>query len=76
MEYETENLYLAAALLTEGKKLLRPYRNGNGKVIFLFDNSGGDIQRLAEMFWVSELKQPVNLFASHWRDLRKLIDTV
>ena len=76
MNYETENLYLAAALLTAGKKLIKPYRNGSGKVIFLFDNSASDIQELTEKYFSSELILPVNLFVNNWRDLRRLIDTI
>ena len=76
VNYETENLYLAAALLTAGKKLTKPYRNGNSKIIFSFDDSEKDIQELVERFFSSELCLPVNLFANHWRDLRKLIDTL
>jgi hypothetical protein len=76
MEYQTDNLYIAAALLTEGKRLIKPYRNGSGKITFIFDNSDGETQKLIEKFWASELKQPVNVFANHWRDLRKLISNL
>jgi len=75
MEFQTDNLYLAAALLTEGKTLLRPERNGTGRVVFIFKDEG-DLQRLTERFWASELRQPVNVFANHWRDLRKLISSL
>ena len=76
MNYETENLYLAAALLTAGKKLIQPQRNGSGKVIFVFDNSANDIQGLTEKYFSSELILAVNLFVNNWRDLRRLIDTL
>lgn len=75
MDFQTDNLYIAAALLTEGKTLLRPERNGNGRIVFFFKDDG-EIQRLTERFWASELKQPVNVFANHWRDLRKLISNL
>lgn len=74
--FETDNLYIAAALLTAGKKLVNPYRNGRGRVAFVFENGNGDIQGLIEKFWASELRQPVNVFANHWRDLRKLISNL
>jgi hypothetical protein len=73
--YKTDNLYVAAALLTEGKTLLRPERNGIGRILFVFRDDG-DLQRLTERFWASELRQPVNMFANHWRDLRKLISNL
>jgi hypothetical protein len=75
-EYRTSDMYIASALLTDGQTLLKPEKDGFGKITFVFNDEAGEIQRLTEKFWSSELRQPVNVFVNHWRDLRRLISNM
>jgi hypothetical protein len=72
MEYHTEDLYISAALLTMGKHLIRPCKNGDGKITFIFDDDG-TIEDLSKKYWTSELALPINQFVSNWKGLRRLI---
>jgi len=52
-EYRTSDLYFAAYLQVAGVPMLRPERNGNGKVSFVFDSTISNVDELKHA-WLAQ----------------------
>ena len=68
--YETQNINLAAYLISDGHKLQGTDR-GNGKMLFLFENTS-DVAEAKDNFFMDGLV-PVNTFANNLRYLKTIL---
>ena len=67
MEYKTKDLGEAAALVTEGIKLVALSWEEN---ICWFEFSGADIKKISDMYWSGDLLVPARVYAGNLRSLK------
>jgi hypothetical protein len=70
--FESSDLYLSAALLTVGYKLLRVKTNDNNRGIFVFEDRGDRPQTVIAYF-NSSLMGSFKAFSNNWADLKNLV---
>ena len=71
--FETHDLYLAAALKIHGFRIIDLKRNGNGRGIFVFKDQPNRIQ-FVKAYFSGELSGSLKAFSNAWADLKSLIN--
>jgi hypothetical protein len=71
-EFQTHDLYLAAALKIHGFKIIDLKRNGNGRGIFIFKDQPNRTQ-FVRTYFSGELIGSLKAFSNAWSDLKSLI---
>jgi hypothetical protein len=71
-EFRTSDLYFAAYLQTAGVPMLRPERNGSGKVSFVFDATVSNIEELKNAWFSHQGKVAALPYANSIKTLKSV----
>lgn len=71
-EFRTSDLYFAAYLQVAGVQMIRPDRNGHGKVSFVFDTSIANIEELKAAWFNQSGKVPALPYANAIKSLKSV----
>ncbi len=74
-EFETSDLYLAAALKLSGFRLVDLKTDGRGKGIFVFLDRE-DRPRFVKNYFSGELTGSLKSFSNAWSDLKSLVNQI
>ena len=70
--FETHDLYLAAALKIHGFKIIDIKKNGNGRGIFVFEDRP-DRPNFVRGYFSGDLTGSLKAFSNAWADLKSLV---
>ncbi len=68
--YETSDLDLSATLSACGIQLLNLYRNGDGRTVFVFDDTDGRCDELKREYVTGMLRLPASELLRRLRELK------
>lgn len=71
-DFRTSDLYFAAYLQVAGVQMVRPERNGSGKVTFVFDTSVSNIDELKNAWFSQSGKVPALPYANAIKALKSI----